>query len=153
QGPSMTLAERALEDREWTYGHLVVDEAQELTPMQWRGLFRPVASEAATVVRGLAQPSPAGNARPWSTNLSEFVGDRFALQVLTVSYRTPQSVMNLANRYLHRHFPQLELVESVRQGGTDPQLDTFASETETLDALAEVTTAEIAAAETGKIAI
>src|SRR5699024_7164953 len=55
--------------------------------------------------------------------------------------------------YLHRHFPQLELVESVRQGGTDPQLDTFASETETLNALAEVTTAEIAAAETGKIAV
>src|SRR5699024_11943435 len=51
--------------------------------------------------------------------------------LLTVSYRTPQSVMDLANRYLHRHFPQLELVESVRQGGTDPQLDTFASETET----------------------
>ena len=153
QGPSMTLAERALEDREWTYGHLVVDEAQELTPMQWRVLFRRVPSKSATVVGDLAQSSRADNARTWSSILSEFVGDRFALQVLTVSYRTPQSVMNLANRYLHRHFPQLELVESVRQGGTDPQLDTFASETETLDALAEVTTAEIAAAETGKIAI
>jgi len=153
QGPSMTLAERALEDREWTYGHLVVDEAQELTPMQWRVLFRRVPSKSATVVGDLAQSSRADNARTWSSILSEFVGDRFALQVLTVSYRTPQSVMNLANRYLHRHFPQLELVESVRQGGTDPQLDTFASETETLDALAEVTAAEIAAAETGKIAI
>ena len=153
QGPSMTLAERALEDREWTYGHLVVDEAQELTPMQWRVLFRRVPSKSATVVGDLAQSSRADNARTWSSILSEFVGARFALQVLTVSYRTPQSVMDLANRYLHRHFPQLELVESVRQGGTDPQLDTFASETETLDALAEVTTAEIAAAETGKIAI
>jgi DNA helicase IV len=153
QGPSMTLAERALEDREWTYGHLVVDEAQELTPMQWRVLFRRVPSKSATVVGDLAQSSRADNARTWSSILSEFVGDRFALQVLTVSYRTPQSVMNLANRYLHRHFPQLELVESVRQGGTDPQLDTFATETETLNALAEVTTAEIAAAETGKIAV
>src|SRR5699024_10244805 len=134
QGPSMTLAERALEDREWTYGHLVVDEAQELTPMQWRGRLRRGAAKPATA-GGAPAPPPSGRTRPPRTP------------------SPPQSVMNLANRYLPRHSPQLELVESVRQGGTDPQLDTFASETETLNALAEVTTAEIAAAETGKIAV
>ncbi|WP_209324699.1 HelD family protein [Brevibacterium renqingii] len=153
EGPATTLAERAVEDREWTYGHLVVDEAQELSPMQWRALFRRVPSKSATVVGDLAQSSQVDNARTWSSILSEFVGDRFALQVLTVSYRTPQSVMDLANRYLHRHFPQLELVESVRQGGADPQLDTFASESETLSALAEAIAAESAAAEGGKIAV
>ena len=153
QGPAMTLAERALEDREWTYGHLVVDEAQELSPMQWRVLFRRVPSKSATVVGDLAQSSQVDNARTWSSILSEFVGDRFALQVLTVSYRTPQSVMDLANRYLHRHFPQLELVESVRQGGSDPQLDSFADESEMLAALPEAVAAEVSAAEGGKIAV
>ncbi|WP_166972329.1 HelD family protein [Brevibacterium atlanticum] len=153
QGPSSTLAERALEDREWTYGHLVVDEAQELSPMQWRVLFRRVPSKSATVVGDLAQSSQVDNARTWSSILSEFVGDRFALQVLTVSYRTPQSVMDLANRYLHRHFPQLELVESVRQGGADPRLDTFAAESDMLGSLAEAAAQEVAEAAGGKIAV
>lgn len=153
QGPSSTLAERALEDREWTYGHLVVDEAQELSPMQWRVLFRRVPSKSATVVGDLAQSSQVDNARTWGSILSEFVGGRFALQVLTVSYRTPQAVMDLANRYLHRHFPQLELVESVRQGGAEPRLDTFAAESDVLGSLAEAAAQEVAEAAGGKIAV
>lgn len=153
QGPAITLAERAIEDREWTYGHLVVDEAQELSPMQWRLLFRRVPSKSATVVGDLAQSSHVDNARTWGSILSEFVGDRFALQMLTVSYRTPQSVMTLANRYLHRHFPQLELVESVRQGGQDPRLDTYSSEAEVLDELVPVLREEVGAVAGGKIAV
>src|SRR5699024_8459086 len=85
-------------EEQGTSGYLVVAEAQELRPMQWRVLFRRVPSKSATVVGDLAQSSRADNARTWSPILSEFVGDRFALPVLTVSYRTPQSVMNLANR-------------------------------------------------------
>ena len=37
---ALTTAERAASDRTWTYGHIVVDEAQELSPMQWRLLLR-----------------------------------------------------------------------------------------------------------------
>ncbi|MDN6529323.1 MAG: UvrD-helicase domain-containing protein, partial [Brevibacterium sp.] len=153
EGPSVTLAERALDDREWTYGHLVVDEAQELSPMQWRVLFRRVPSKSATVVGDLAQSSHVDNTRTWNSILSEFVGDRYALQVLTVSYRTPQSVMDLANRYLHRHFPQLELVESVRQGGPDPQMESFASTQEVVNALVPTVRDEVDSVESGKIAV
>ena len=153
EGPTITLAERAIDDREWTYGHLVVDEAQELSPMQWRVLFRRVPSKSATVVGDLAQSSHVDNTRTWDSILSEFVGDRFALQVLTVSYRTPQSVMDLANRYLHRHFPQLELVESVRQGGPDPRLDAFDSTQDAVAALVPTVTDEVAAVTGGKIAV
>lgn len=152
-GPATTLAERAIEDREWTYGHLVVDEAQELSPMQWRVLFRRVPSKSATLVGDLAQASHADSSRTWSSILSEFVGDRFALEVLTVSYRTPQAVMDLANRYLHRHFPQLELVESVRQGGHPPTLTRFADSPALLAALSAATAEEVAAVEGGKIAV
>lgn len=153
EGPTVTLAERALDDREWTYGHLVVDEAQELSPMQWRVLFRRVPSKSATVVGDLAQSSHVDNTRTWNSILSEFVGDRYALQVLTVSYRTPQSVMDLANRYLHRHFPQLELVESVRQGGPDPRMDTFASAPEVVSALVPALNEEVESVGGGKIAV
>ena len=153
EGPAITLAERAINDREWTYGHLVVDEAQELSPMQWRVLFRRVPSKSATVVGDLAQSSHVDNTRTWDSILSEFVGDRYGLQVLTVSYRTPQSVMDLANRYLHRHFPQLELVESVRQGGPDPRLETFDSAQDVIDALVPTVATEVEAIVSGKIAV
>ncbi|MBT9405092.1 AAA family ATPase, partial [Salmonella enterica subsp. enterica serovar Typhimurium] len=65
EGPATTLAERAIEDREWTYGHLVVDEAQELSPMQWRVLFRRVPSKSATLVGDLAQASHSDSSRTW----------------------------------------------------------------------------------------
>ncbi len=152
-GPAMTLTERAIEDREWTYGHLVVDEAQELTPMQWRVLFRRVPSKSATVVGDLAQASQVERDRTWDSILGEFVGDRYSLLVLTVSYRTPQSVMDLANRYLHRHFPHLELVESVRQGGPDPRLEAFSTTEEVVGAVPETVRSEVAAVEGGKIAV
>ncbi|MGO2036808.1 MAG: HelD family protein [Brevibacterium sp.] len=153
EGPAITLAERAIEDREWTYGHLVVDEAQELSPMQWRLLFRRVPSKSATVVGDLAQSTQVDSARTWRSILGDFVGDRYALQVLTVSYRTPQSVMDLANRFLHRHFPQLELVESVRQGGQDPRMDSYATGAEVLAGLVSAATEEVEAVDGGKIAV
>ena len=121
--------------------------------MQWRVLFRRVPSKSATVVGDLAQSSHVDNTRTWNSILSEFVGDRYALQVLTVSYRTPQSVMDLANRYLHRHFPQLELVESVRQGGPDPRMESFASSQEVVNALVPTVRDEVESVESGKIAV
>ncbi len=49
------LAERAAADRDWTYGHIVVDEAQELSEMDWRVLMRRCPSRSFTVVGDLAQ--------------------------------------------------------------------------------------------------
>lgn len=55
----LTTAERAAGDRTWAYGHIVVDEAQELSPMQWRLLRRRNPSKSFTIVGDIAQ------ARPW----------------------------------------------------------------------------------------
>lgn len=121
--------------------------------MQWRVLFRRVPSKSATLVGDLAQASHSDSSRTWGSILSEFVGDRFALEVLTVSYRTPQAVMDLANRYLHRHFPQLELVESVRQGGHPPRLVSFPDTAAVIAGLPEATGAEVDAVAGGKIAV
>lgn len=54
-GPLLTLAERARADRTWTYGHVVVDEAQELGDMAWRALARRCPVRSFTVVGDLAQ--------------------------------------------------------------------------------------------------
>ncbi|GAA2005889.1 AAA family ATPase [Brevibacterium samyangense] len=122
-GPALTVAERAVGDREWTYGHLVVDEAQELSPMQLRLLFRKVPSKSATLVGDLAQASAVDASRTWRSVLDPHVGSRFRLEELTVSYRTPGRIMSLANALLREHFPALSAPDSVREGAYPPVFD------------------------------
>lgn len=120
-GSHATLAERASEDREWTYGHLIVDEAQELSPMQLRLLFNRVPSKSATLVGDLAQASEVDTERTWDTVLAPHV-DTFDAHELTVSYRTPGRIMSIANRLLSDHFPSLAVPTPVREGTHDPEV-------------------------------
>ena len=64
-GPTLTVAERAESDRSWTYGHVIVDEAQELSAMAWRSLMRRCPKRSMTLVGDLAQTGSAGGARTW----------------------------------------------------------------------------------------
>ncbi|WP_425320918.1 HelD family protein [Actinomyces bowdenii] len=64
-GPRLTLAERARADRTWTYGHVVVDEAQELGAMAWRALARRCPQRSFTVVGDLAQYSGGRAPSSW----------------------------------------------------------------------------------------
>ncbi|ARD41901.1 HelD family protein [Actinomyces gaoshouyii] len=68
-GPSLTLAERARADRSWTYGHVVVDEAQELGAMAWRALARRCPVRSFTVVGDLAQYSGPTAPSSWEQAL------------------------------------------------------------------------------------
>lgn len=70
-GPSLTLAERARADRTWTYGHVVVDEAQELGDMAWRALARRCPVRSFTVVGDLAQYSGPTAPSSWGQVLAE----------------------------------------------------------------------------------
>ncbi|SPT53918.1 Helicase IV [Actinomyces bovis] len=69
-GPSLTLAERARADRSWTYGHVVVDEAQELGAMAWRALARRCPVRSFTVVGDLAQYSGPHAPATWNEILT-----------------------------------------------------------------------------------
>lgn len=97
-GPE-TLADRAASDRTWTYGHVVVDEAQELSPMQWEMIIRRNPSRSMTIVGDLDQRPAGAPEGGWR----ELVG-RLAPQVreerLTVSYRTPATILDAAARTL-----------------------------------------------------
>lgn len=97
-GPRLTTAERAASDRTWTYGHVVVDEAQELSPMAWRMLVRRVPTRSMTIVGDVAQTSSAAGARSWPAALDEVLRDSWRLAELTVSYRTPAAVADAAQR-------------------------------------------------------
>ncbi|VVJ23070.1 ATP-dependent DNA helicase [Amycolatopsis camponoti] len=114
------LAERAAEDRDWTYGHVVVDEAQELSEMDWRALMRRCPSRSFTVVGDLAQRRSAAGATAWGSMLAPYVADRWAYRELTVNYRTPAEIMTVAGALLARFAPDARPPESVRASGIRP---------------------------------
>jgi DNA helicase IV len=99
------LSDRALSDRDWAYGHIIVDEAQELTPMQWRMLARRVPSRSMTVVGDLAQASTPGSCSSWDTALEPIAAGRWRRASLSVNYRTPASICALADRYRSLYAP------------------------------------------------
>lgn len=114
------LAERAAADRDWTYRHVVVDEAQELSEMDWRVLMRRCPSKSFTVVGDLAQRrSPAG-ARSWGAMLDPYVPGRWVYRSLSVNYRTPAEIMTVAAAVLADFAPDVQPPESVRATGVPP---------------------------------
>ncbi|MDN5918581.1 MAG: helicase [Pseudonocardia sp.] len=114
------LAERAAADRDWTYRHVVVDEAQELSEMDWRVLMRRCPGRSFTVVGDLAQRrSPAG-ATSWAAMLEPYVPGRWVYRSLSVNYRTPAEIMNVAAALLAEFAPGVAPPESVRACGVAP---------------------------------
>ncbi|WP_369636093.1 RNA polymerase recycling motor ATPase HelR [Nocardia sp. JMUB6875] len=114
------LAERAAADRDWTYRHIVVDEAQELSEMDWRVLMRRCPSHSFTVVGDLAQRSSPAGATSWATMLDPYVPGRWLYRSLTVNYRTPAEIMAVAAAVLADFAPDVQPPESVRACGVQP---------------------------------
>ncbi|MBX9244702.1 AAA family ATPase [Actinotalea ferrariae] len=97
-GPLLTTAERAAGDRTWTYGHVVVDEAQELSAMAWRMLLRRCPTRSMTIVGDVAQTASTAGARSWARMLDPVLRGSWRLAELTVNYRTPAEVARTAQR-------------------------------------------------------
>ena len=114
------LAERAAADRDWTYRHVVVDEAQELSEMDWRVLMRRCPSRSFTVVGDLAQRRSVAGATSWDTMLKPYVPGRWIYRPLTVNYRTPAEIMAVAAALLAEFAPGVTPPESVRATGVEP---------------------------------
>ncbi|GGK36217.1 RNA polymerase recycling motor ATPase HelR [Nocardia camponoti] len=114
------LAERAAADRDWTYRHIVVDEAQELSAMDWRVLMRRCPAKSFTIVGDLAQRRSAAGATSWGAMLDDYVPGRWAYRQLTVNYRTPAEIMAVAADVLAEFAPDLKPAESVRECGVQP---------------------------------
>ncbi len=114
------LAERAAADRDWTYRHVVVDEAQELSEMDWRVLMRRCPSRSFTVVGDLAQRRSAAGAMSWDAMLARYVPGRWVYRSLTVNYRTPAEIMAVAGALLAEFAPGVQPPESVRACGVSP---------------------------------
>ena len=96
------LSERAAKDRTWAYGHIVVDEAQELSPMAWRALLRRCPSRSLTVVGDLDQRRGSQRPASWEQALGPAARAFAAEYALTVSYRTPATLTTLAEGVVAR---------------------------------------------------
>ena len=118
----MTAAAAAQSDRTWAYGHIVVDEAQELSPMQWRLLMRRCPMKSLTEVGDIAQASSAAAASSWEQALEPFVGERFTLDELTINYRTPAQISDAAVAVARSAGYEVSAPRAVRQGDWGPQV-------------------------------
>jgi DNA helicase IV len=116
----LTAAERAAADRTWAFGHVIVDEAQELSQLAWRMLMRRCPGRSMTIVGDVAQTSDLAGLASWEQALRPYQGDRWRLAPLTINYRTPAEIMAVAADVLAAIDPALELPRSVRETGERP---------------------------------
>lgn len=112
----LTVADRAGADRAWAFGHVIVDEAQELSTMAWRVLMRRSPNRWMTLVGDVAQTSSPAGIDSWADALSPYVDDRWVLCELTVNYRTPATVSAVAEALLAEIDPGSTSPRPVRRG-------------------------------------
>lgn len=115
-----SAAERAAADRTWAFGHIIVDEAQELSAMAWRLLMRRCPTRSMTLVGDPAQTAEAGGCGSWETILSPYVDDRWEYTRLGVNYRTPVEIMDVAAEVPRVEYPEFQPPSSVRSTGVLP---------------------------------
>jgi DNA helicase IV len=147
-----STADRAAADREWTYGHVIVDEAQELSPMAWRMIMRRCPSRSMTLVGDIAQTGDLAGASSWGQVLSPYVANRWRLEQLTVNYRTPAEIADVADDVLAVIEPGLVPPRSVRSTGVPPRAVGVAA-ADLDDGVAKVLAEETGAVGEGRTAV
>jgi DNA helicase IV len=106
-----------------TYGHIVIDEAQDLSPMQLRMLARRSLGGSMTVVGDIAQATGPWAPASWDDVLVHLPSRRGARRAdLSIGYRTPAPLMSLANRVLAEAAPGLDPPRAVREDGDEPEV-------------------------------
>ncbi len=136
-----------------TYGHIVVDEAQDLSPMELRILHRRDLTGSMTIVGDMGQATTASSSASWDTVLAVLDPRRPPTRVdLTVSYRTPEEVLAFAAPVLALAAPDLEPPRPVRRVGVDPIVEVVEADRFD-DAVAQAAARERAAVDPGRVAV
>ena len=134
-----------------TYGHIVVDEIQDLSPMDLRMLERRSLNGSMTVVGDIAQATGAWAHDKWHSILDHLPDRQPTRQAkLTIGYRIPEPIMDVASRVLAQAAPDLAPPSSVRTDGDPPR---FIPVDSSLGGLAEVVATELEAVDTGNLAV
>jgi len=120
------------------FGHIVIDEVQDLTPMQLRMASRRSLSGAMTVVGDLAQATGPFAPNDWS-DLLQYLPTKREQEVigLSVGYRIPAQIMSLADKVMLEAAPSLRAPKSVREGDFGPDIVAVKSGNDLLDVVIE----------------
>jgi DNA helicase IV len=141
------------EDEIRSFGHIVVDEVQDLSPMQLRMLARRSLSGSMTVVGDIAQATGPWAPAGWDDITRHLSPQRKPTLVeLTVSYRTPAEVVALASKVLAVAAPGISPPRPVRQSGYPPRL-VSTSRSDLSGTVALVAREEVAAVDPGRVAV
>jgi DNA helicase IV len=137
-----------------TYGHIVIDEVQDLTPMQMRMASRRSLNGSMTVVGDIAQATGALAPNDWDDVLQHLPTNRPSRVIgLSVGYRIPDQIMALANKVMMAATPTLRAPISVRAGDEHPEIVDVADPAELFDHVAVATQAMSDALGDGSIAV
>lgn len=121
------------------YGHVIVDEAQDLSPMQWRMIARRCTIGSMTIVGDLGQASRPGSIASWDEALAQLpVRREPRTALLSVNYRTPAEIMEVAAGVLAVTDPDSDPPRSVRRSGASPRFATATDETLVAEVAAHV---------------
>ncbi|MFD8258164.1 HelD family protein [Streptomyces griseoluteus] len=101
--------------RTHSLGHVVLDEAQDLSPMQYRAVGRRCTTGSATVLGDLAQGTTPWATRSWDEALAHLGKSEGVIEELTAGFRVPTDVITYASRLLPHIAPGLTPVASVRE--------------------------------------
>lgn len=118
--PGESVADHARRQRGWVYGHVVVDEAQELSEMQWHMVVRRCPSRSITAVGDIDQAEAAHRHTSWAEAVRAVLADRWTFAELTICYRTPREVMELTPAVLRQAGSRNAPPRAVRASGIPP---------------------------------
>jgi DNA helicase IV len=137
-----------------TYGHIVIDEVQDLTPMQLRMASRRSLNGSMTVVGDIAQATGALAPDSWDDVLAHLPDRRPSRVIgLSVGYRIPDLIMELANRVMMAATPSLRAPISVRAGDERPEFVAVEQSADLFAAVATATADLVSALPGGSIAV
>ncbi len=143
--PILDEADNLLEESSIGYGHVVVDEAQDLSSMALRMIGRRADRASMTILGDLAQATTPEAGGPWDAAIDHLLvghsdGRTGTTRIaeLTVGYRVPAAILDVANRLLPEAAPTVTPARSVRPGGEPPRIHRFV----TADQLAGILRAE-----------
>jgi DNA helicase IV len=116
-------AEAVLNGVSRTYGHVVVDEAQDLSAMELRAVARRCPSRSMTILGDLAQATAPGAQSSWEAAVAHLGSPpTAAIEELELGYRVPRPILDVANRLLPTVAPGVRAARSVRVDGDAPTL-------------------------------
>ncbi|MEU1706516.1 UvrD-helicase domain-containing protein [Streptomyces sp. NPDC005706] len=124
--------------RTHSLGHVVLDEAQDLSPMQYRAVGRRCTTGSATVLGDLAQGTTAWATRSWDEALAHLGKREGVIEELTAGFRVPTDVITYASRLLPHIAPGLTPVASVRENPGFFEVRTVAEPAEVVSACEEL---------------